>query len=196
MSYKATSKSPYIGKGQAGNPVLVASDINIAGASSVTLDCFTDDFIWYEIYFYELQSDSTTSDTYLRWNLRAGGSDLTSSSYHQAWRWLGMTGSGDNSANYSSTTTLQLGPPGRLDNDNGSAFTGISQIDARTTNLVIFYIDYIHNEAGSGGNWHGTGAIHYDNSGTKIDGFKVYLTTSSSPNEDFDGGAIYVYGYR
>lgn len=149
MSYKATSKSPYIGKGQAGNPVLVASDINIAGASSVTLDCFTDDFIWYEIYFYELQTDSSDANTYLRWNLRAGGSDLTSD-YHQAWQWISPTSASVNSANYSSTTTLQMGPPSRLDNDNGSSFNAIAQIDPRTTNVVYFYIDYLHNEAGSG----------------------------------------------
>ena len=42
----------YVGKGQAGNPVLVASDININGASSVSFDnVFSSDFNWYEVYF-------------------------------------------------------------------------------------------------------------------------------------------------
>jgi len=186
----------YVGKGQAGNPVLVASEINISGVSSVTLDCFTDDFVWYEIYFYELQSDSTTGDTYLRWNLRAGGSDLTGT-YWQAWQYISPTASSVSSANYSSTTTLQMGPPSRLDSDGGSTFNGVAQIDPRTTNIVYFYMDYLHMESGAGnGDHQGNGAIHYDNSGTKIDGFRIYLTTSSSPNEDFDGGAIYVYGYK
>ena len=58
-------------------------------------------------------------------------------------------------------------------------------------------IDYLHIDAGGGNNdWGGRGAIGYDNSGTAVDGFKIYLTTSSTPNENFNGGAIYIYGYK
>lgn len=188
----------YIGKGQAGNPVLVASDINISGASSVSFDdVFSSDFKWYEIYMYELQSDSTTGNTYLRMNLRAGGSDLTASDYDQAWQLHSFDTSSSVFHNYASTTTLQLAPPSRLDNDNGSSCTAVMRIDPNTPNVIFFYMDYLHIEAGAGNNdWGGRGAIGYDNSGTAVDGFKIYLTTSSSPNEDFNGGAIYIYGYK
>ena len=188
----------YIGKGQAGNPVLIASDINISGASSVSFDdVFTSDFNWYEIYMYELQSDSTTGDTYLRMNLRAGGSDLTAQDYDQAWQRHSFNTSSSQFHNYASTTTLQLAPPSRLDDDIGSSCTAIMRIDPNTPNVVFFYIDYLMIDAGGGNNdWGGRGAIGYDNSGNAVDGFKIYLTTSSTPNEDFNGGAIYIFGYK
>ena len=188
----------YIGKGQAGNPVLIASDININGASSVSFDdVFTSDFNWYEVYLYELQSDSTTGDTYLRMNLRAGGSDLTSSNYDAAWQRHSFNTSSSVFDNGAYTTTLELAPPSRLDSDGGSSATAIMRIDPNTPNVVFFYMDYLHIDSGDSNNdWGGRGAIGYDNSGTAIDGFKIYLTTSSTPNEDFNGGAIYIFGYK
>ena len=129
----------YIGKGQAGNPVLVASDINISGASSVSFDnVFSSDFNWYEVYFYELQSDSSTGDTYLRMNLRAGGSDLTSSNYDAAWQRHSFDTSSSVFDNAAYTTTLELTPPSRLDNDGGSSATAIMRIDPNTPYVVFF----------------------------------------------------------
>ena len=187
----------YVGKGQAGNPVLIDSNINVNGVTSVSYDnVFTSNFKWYEIYFHELQSDSSTGDTYLRWNLRAGGSDLTGT-YDAAWQRHSFDTDSSVFDNAAYTTDLEMGPPSRLDNDGGSSFTGIARIDPNTANVVFFYMDYLMIDAGDDNNdWGGRGAIGYDNSGTAIDGFKIYLTTSTSPNEDFNGGAIYIFGYK
>jgi len=179
----------YIGKSNAGNPVLLAKDPISSAVSSITFDgVFDDDYTEYLVTLFNITvADASGRQVYWKW--RNGGSDITGTHY-RAYMVLspnsanGQIVSNPTTSNYVPITDYSMGTDSTRESLNSLITLYPRSTGAKfTINDSMFIAD--------SSNAYSSEFIGMLDDATQVDGFQIYASSGN-----IAGGEVCVYGIK